>query len=106
MKVYNNDPEIMMFLHHCAGIIQSRWKGYRERKYFRMFRPVMWRFKELVMAVVVGWKVRKIMKLKSVHKKCNKIKEMLAINNYRDARIVKRDLIDDIERLSQKGKWI
>ena len=55
---------------------------------------------------MVGWKVRKIMKLKSVHKKCNKIKEMLAKNNYRDARILKRDLIDDIERLSQKGKWI
>ena len=40
-----------------------------------MFLPVLNRFKELMRAILVGWRVRKVLKLKPIAKKINKIKE-------------------------------
>lgn len=46
LKVKKNiDPEVMMFLNHCATIIQKQFRGYQQRKYYQMFLPVLWRFK-------------------------------------------------------------
>jgi hypothetical protein len=36
---------MLLFLHHCATIIQSRFKGYQQRKYYKLFKPILHRFK-------------------------------------------------------------
>lgn len=97
---------MLMFINHCATLIQSRFRGYQQRKYYKMFRPVMRRFKELLGAMVSGWKMRRIMKLKPIVKKCAKIKQEEERKNFREARIMKRDLIDDVKSLLAKGKWL
>ena len=65
---------MLLFLHHCATIIQSRFKGYQQRKYYKLFKPILHRFKQLLLAVVVGWRIRKLLKTKQMAKKCIKIK--------------------------------
>lgn len=88
--------EMFMFVNHCASIIQSRFKGYQQRKYYKMFKPFLARFKELLHAIVIGWRVRKILKTRRILKKKGKIMNELEKKNLREARILKRDLLDDI----------
>lgn len=64
----------MMFANHCATLIQSHFKGYQQRKYYLLFKPILHRFKELLIAVISGWRVRNIMKTNRIKKKCEKIK--------------------------------
>lgn len=65
--------DMLMFANHCATIIQSKFKGYKQRKYYNMFKPILRRFKELLSAIVEGWRVRKILKTKYLNKKKIKI---------------------------------
>lgn len=74
---------MLLFLHHCATIIQSRFKGYQQRKYYQLFKPLLRRFKQLLIAVVAGWRIRRILKIKIINKKCIKIKECIGKQNYR-----------------------
>jgi hypothetical protein len=87
-------------------MIQTRFRGYQARKYYRLFKPLLKRFKELVLAVVVGWKVRKIMKTSYIERKCQKIREYEKKNNLREARISKREFIEDINLMQNKGNWL
>ncbi len=84
------DPAVLMFINHCATLIQARFRGYQQKKYYLMFRPVMARFKELLRAVIIGWKTRRVLKSKPVLKKINRMKEEQGKNNLRDVRILKR----------------
>lgn len=74
MVMFKSMPaEMFMFVNHCATIIQSRFKGYQQRKYYKMFKPFLGRFKELLLAIVTGWRVRKILKTRHIQKKKGKI---------------------------------
>lgn len=66
---------MLMFINHCAILIQTKFRGYQQRKYYKLFLPVLNRFKELMRAILAGWRVRKVLKLKPIAKKINKIKE-------------------------------
>jgi myosin heavy subunit len=98
--------EMMRFIHHCATMIQAHFRGYRQRKYYRLFQPVLHRFQELLTAVAVGWKVRRVMKTQHVQRKWQKIKDFIKNNNLREARIDKRELVEDIKHLLTKGNWL
>lgn len=65
---------IQAFMNHCAIIIQSHFKGYRQRKLYRKFLPLYKRFKQLMCAGFIGWKTRKTLKLSVVKNKINEIK--------------------------------
>ena len=62
-----------LYVNHCATLIQSNFKGYKERKYYKMFLPFYRRFKMLLNSVVCGWRVRRIMKLNKIEKKKSEI---------------------------------
>ena len=48
----NNQLELLQlqFANHCATIIQSHFKGYIQRKRYRLFLPAYRRFREILLA--------------------------------------------------------
>jgi hypothetical protein len=68
------DAVVLAFMNHCAVIIQSHFRGYQQRKYYRKFLPLYKRFKQLLYAGFIGWKTRKTLKLGIVRNKINEIK--------------------------------
>lgn len=77
-------------MQHCAIIIQSRWKGYVQRKRYRKFLPIYRRVKELLISIYLGWKVRKIFKLRSIKTQIIDIKECTNKKHLSQVRIAKR----------------
>ena len=100
------DPQLTLFIQHCAILIQSRFKGFVQRKKYKAFLPIYRRFKELLASIYLGWKIRRIMNLPKIKNQIIKIKEKVNNNQMSSSRIAKRQLIDDIQRLKKKGKWI
>lgn len=66
-------PDMLMFANHCATIIQSHFRGYQQRKYYSMFKPILRRFKELLSAIVAGWRVRRLLNTRYINRKKTKI---------------------------------
>lgn len=56
-------------MNHCAVLIQKNYKGYLQRKYYKRFLPIYRRVKSLLEATAMGWKIRRIMKLRVISKK-------------------------------------
>lgn len=70
-----------------------------QRKYYRQFLPIYRRFRSLLLAVIAGWRVRRIFRCKDVKTKCKKIKELSNAGQNREARIMKRNLTSEIVEL-------
>ena len=83
-----------LFVHHCATLIQSNFKGYIQRKRYRQFLPIYRRFKELLLAGFEGWKTRRIMKLQPIKAQLDSINDRTKHKQMNLARIAKRELID------------
>lgn len=94
------------FLWHCATLIQTHFRGYIQQKRYLQFLPIYRRFRELLYAGVLGWRVRRIMKLQPLKTQIKLIKDKITNGQLNMARIHKRELIDEIGRLSKKGRWI
>ena len=84
-------------------MIQANFKGYKQRKYYRMFLPFYRRFRSLLEAVVAGWRVRRIMKLYTIKKKINSIQEQ---SSTKTKRIQMRELAYDLAELQRRGNWL
>ena len=69
-----NQREMKEFVNHCAVIIQSRFRGYMQRKYYVKFLPLYRRFRLLLEGAVAGWRVRQILKTKNMRTARKKIK--------------------------------
>jgi hypothetical protein len=76
--------------------IQSRVKGYLQRKRYKAFLPVYRRVKELLLAAFNGWKTRKIIKLPPIKGQINDIRLKLKNGQASSARIAKRELWDEM----------
>jgi hypothetical protein len=81
-------------------------KGYIQRKKYKAFLPIYRRVKELFFAIFSGWKTRRILKLPTVKGQINNIRLKLKNGQVSSARIAKRELVDEMERLGKKGTWI
>lgn len=81
-------------------------RGYFQRKKYKAFLPIYRRVKELLSAVVSGWRVRSIMKLHPVRTQIGEIRLKARNGQVSAARIARRELVDEIERLGRKGRWI
>ena len=79
-----------LFLDHCATIIQSHFRGFVQKKRYRQFLPVYRRVRELLLAAAEGWRVRKVMQLKSTVRTIKSIKEKENRKETIHARIAKR----------------
>ena len=79
-----------LFVHHCATLIQSNYKGYIQRKRYRQFLPIYRRLRELLLAGFEGWKTRRILKLQPIKTQINAIKERTKKKQLNLARIGKR----------------
>ena len=53
-----------------------------------------------------GWKTRRIMKLPVIKNQINVVQNKVKNEQVSHARIAKRELADEIERLRKKGKWV
>ena len=53
-----------------------------------------------------GWKMRKIMNLQPIKAQIKAIRDKTKSSLMNMARIAKRELLDDIERLKKKGRWV
>lgn len=79
-----------MFTNHCATMIQKHFRRYITQKYYRHYRRCMLRMKELFGAMSMGWKVRRIMKTRTITKMVEDIKKKEQEKRLRDMRIQKR----------------
>lgn len=59
-----------------------------------------------MLAVYSGWKVRRIMKLAPIKAQISEIKAKVKSSQMSQVRIKKRELIDEVDRLSRRGRWI
>lgn len=81
-------------------------RGYFQRKKYKAFLPIYRRVKELLSAVVSGWRIRRIMKLQSVRTQIGEIRLKMKNRHLSAVRIAKREFADEFERLSKKGRWV
>jgi myosin heavy subunit len=93
-------------VHHCAVVIQSRLRGYFQRRKYKAFLPIYRRVRELLSAVAAGWKLRRILRLQPVKAQIGEIRVRIRNGQVSAARIAKREFADEIERLGKKGRWI
>jgi len=55
---------------------------------------------------VEGWRTRRIARLHTIKAQISAVEEKLRNNQMNLARIGKRELIDEIERLRKRGRWV
>lgn len=67
-----------------------------QRKYYQKFLPIYRRVRSLLEAMIAGWRVRRIMKLKRISKKVKEIKQLDNNKEDKKMRILKRDLAYEI----------
>jgi hypothetical protein len=87
-------------------VIQSRLRGYFQRRKYKAFLPIYRRVRELLSAVAAGWKLRRILRLQAVKAQIGEIRVRIRNGQAGAVRIAKREFADEIERLGKKGRWI
>ena len=65
-----------LFQSHCAVFIQKHWRGYQIRRLYQAVIARARRQQALMDAMVVGWRLRRVMKLEPVQKISTQIREM------------------------------
>ena len=96
----------LQFINHCATLVQTHFRRYIQQKKYRQFLPIYRRFREILFAGFEGWKMRKIMNLQPIKAQIKAIRDKTKSSLMNMARIAKRELLDDIERLKKKGRWV
>jgi hypothetical protein len=66
---------IAMFTNHCATLIQKHFRRYIQQKYYRHYKRGIPRMRELINAMSLGWKTRRIMKTRIITRMIEDIKK-------------------------------
>ena len=118
------------YIYFCATKIQTLYRGHRARKVIVPIRRKLGENRELLLAVAMGWKIRRIMNTKEIFLRIQEIKDyerteestleerkrgdpnerehlVRMIANLRHSRKVAIEkLINIIEKMSQKALWL
>ena len=106
-----------LFQSHCAVLIQKNWRGYQTRRVYREVITTARRQQAVFEALVVAWRLRKVLKLKPVQEICKQIRDMEMVANGKNggelAEIarkslpsLKRNLGVLIEKMQKNGTWL
>lgn len=104
----------LLFQSHCAVFIQKHWRGYQTRRLYEAVIGTARRQQAVMKAVLVGWRLRRVLKLKPVQDITKQIREMETMVRGRNSGEelaemlpgLKGNLAVLIEKMQRNGTWL
>jgi len=100
----------LLFQTHCAVFIQKHWRGYQTRRLYEAVTGTARRQQAVMQALVVGWRLRRVLRLKPVQEITKQIREMEAMVKGEGLAAMLSGLKENlgvlIEKMQGNGTWL